>query len=290
MLRIGMVAVNTPHAPIYARLLWDPDAPGAPSEPQARITTIWDEDPHRAAEYAREHRTEVVATPEGMIGVVDAVMIIERDQRKHAAQAIPFLRAGIPTFINKPLADDMADALTIAAVARETRTPIFSTSALRFDPEVLALKARIEQTGPVRVAVSVGYRELMYYGVHAVEMLVTALGPGVDWVENRTASDSRDVIHAQYSNGTTALVLVLRDTAQVFHLTTFGERGVDRAIVADTSRNPMFADETRAFLRMVRTGEVPVKMDETLEVTRILCAARESGQNDGRRVYLRDLG
>jgi predicted dehydrogenase len=284
-----MVAVNTPHAPIYARLLWDPDAPGATAEPRARITTIWDEDPDRAAAYAREHRTEVVATPEAMIGVVDGVMIIEKDQRKHAAQAIPFLRAGIPTFINKPLADDMADALAIAAVARETRTPMFSTSVLRFDREVLALKARIEQTGPVRVAVSVGYRELLYYGVHAVEMLVAALGPGVEWVENRTETGNRDVIHAQYSNGTTALILVLRDSAQVFELTTFGERAVDRAVVADTSRNPMFADETHAFLRMVRTGEVPVRMDETLEVMRILCAARESGQSKGTRVHLRDL-
>jgi predicted dehydrogenase len=196
----------------------------------------------------------------------------------------------VPVFINKPLADDMADAQALAAVARETRTPIFSTSALRFDREVLALKARIEQTGPVRVAVSVGYRELMYYGVHAVEMLVTVLGPGVEWVENRTEAGDRDVIYAQYSNGTAALILVLRDAVKVFELTTFGERAVDRAVVADTSRNPMFADETRAFLRMVRTGEVPVRMDDTLEVMRILCAARESGQHGGRRIYLRDLG
>jgi predicted dehydrogenase len=289
MLRIGMVAVNTPHAPVYARLLWDPDTPGASAEPQARITTIWDEDADRAAEYAREHRTDVVPTPEAMIGAVDAVMIIEKDQRKHAAQAIPFLRAGVPTFINKPLADDMADALAIAAAARETQTPMFSTSALRFDREVLALKDRIAQTGPVRVAVSVGYRELMYYGVHAVEMLVTALGSGVEWVESRTEAGNRDIIHAQYSNGTTAIVLVLRDAVHVFELTTFGERAVDRAVVYDSSRNPMFADETRAFLRMVRTGEVPVKMDDTLEVMRILCAARESGRAGGKRVRLRDL-
>jgi len=289
MVRVGMVAVNTPHAPLYARLLWDPDAPGAPAEPQARITAIWDEDRERAAAFAREHMVpEVVARPEDMIGRVDAVMIIEKDQKKHAAQAIPLLRARLPVFINKPLADDMADANAIVACARETGTPMFSCSALRFDWEVVALKERLNERGPVRVGISIGYRDLMYYGVHPTEMLVSVLGTGVEWVENRTEGGDRDVIHVQYRDGRTGLVLVMRDTAKIFELQTFNERGRDRAVVADTSANPMFADETRAFLRMVRTGEAPVPVEETLDVMRILCGARESAKT-GKRVYARDL-
>jgi predicted dehydrogenase len=290
MLRVGMVSVNTPHAPIYARLLWDPDAPGAPAEPYARITAICDEDRDRAAAFAREHQVaEVVGRPEDMIGRVDAVLIIEKDQRKHAAQAIPLLRAGLPTFINKPLADDMADANAIVACARETGTPMFSCSALRFDREIQALKERRQDLGPVRVAVSVGYRELVYYGVHPTEMLVAVLGTGVEWVENRTEGGDRDVVHVHYADGKTGLVLVLRDAARIFELRTYNERGQDHAVVADTSANPMFADETSAFLRMVRTGEVPVPVEETLEVTRILCAARESAKT-GNRVFVRTLG
>ncbi len=290
MVRVGMVAVNTPHAPIYARLLWDPDAPGAPAEPHARITAIWDEDRERAAAYAREHQVaEVVGRPEDMIGRVDAILIVEKDQRKHAAQAIPLLRAGLPTFVNKPLADDMADANAIVACARETGTPMFSCSALRFDREILALKGRSQDLGPLRVAISVGYRELVYYGVHAAEMLVAVLGTGIEWVENRTEGGDRDVIHVQYADGKTGLVLVLRDAARIFELHTYNERGQDHAVVADTSVNPMFADETKAFLRMVRTRQVPVPVEETLEVMRILCGARESGKT-GKRVYVRDLG
>jgi predicted dehydrogenase len=287
MLRIGMVAVNTPHAPIYARLLWDPDAPGAAAEPQARITTIWDDDPDRAAAYAREHRTEVVATPEAMVGVVDAVMIIEKDQRRHAAQAIPFLRAGVPVFINKPLADDMADARAILDAARATGTPMFSSSALRFDPDVAKVKAQLAESGPARVAVSVGYRELLYYGVHATEIAVTVLGTGVEWVENRGVGD-RDLIQAQYADGTTALILILRDAVTLFELTVYGAHGREYASIVDKGTNPAFSNHLGAFLRMVRTGEVPVPPEETLEVMRILCAARESAAA-GRRIYLRDL-
>lgn len=289
MVRVGMVAVNTPHAPLYARLLWDPDAPGAPAEPQARITAIWDEDRDRAAAFAREHMVpEIVGRPEDMIGRVDAVMVIEKDQKKHAAQAIPLLRARLPVFINKPLADDMADANAILACARETGTPMFSCSALRFDHEVIALKERLNEMGPVRLAVSIGYRDLMYYGVHPTEMLVAVLGTGVEWIENRTEGGDRDVIHVHYADGKTGLVLVMRDTVKIFELRTFNERGQDRAIVADTSSNPMFGDETHAFLRMVRTGEVPVRAEETLEVMRILCGARESAKS-GKRVFVRDL-
>ena len=39
---------------------------------------------------------------------------------------------------------------------------------------------------------------------------------------------------------------------------------------------------------MVRTGEVPVPAEETLEVMRILCGARESAKT-GKRVHVRDL-
>lgn len=63
----------------------------------------------------------------------------------------------------------MTDANAIAAAARETGTSMFSCSALRFDREVLALKERLTETGPVRVAISIGYRELLYYDVHAAE-------------------------------------------------------------------------------------------------------------------------
>ncbi len=289
MVRVGMVGVNTPHAPIYARLLWDADAPGAPAEPQARLTAIWDEDRDRAAAFAKEHQVaEIVGRPEDMIGHVDAILIVEKDQRKHAAQAIPLLRARLPVFINKPLADDMADANAIIACARDTGTPMFSCSALRFDWEIQALKERAKDLGPIRVAISVGYRDLLYYGVHPTEMLVAVLGTGVEWVENRTEGGDRDVVHVHYADGKTGLVLVLRDAGRIFELRTYNERGQDHAVVADTSANPMFADETRAFLRMVRTGEVPVPVEETLEVMRILCGARESAKT-GKRVHVRDL-
>ncbi len=289
MLRLGMVGVNTPHASMYTRLLSDPDSPGTPAEPNARVVALWDADPALAAAFAREQQVPAVLPHyEELIGAVDGVIVIERDQRRHAAQAEPFLRAGIPVFVNKPLADDMADARAIVACAEATGTPLFSSSALRFDPSVLALKARLAQTGPVRVAISAGYRELMYYGVHAAEMLVTVLGTGVEWAENRCEGGDRDMVHLQYADGRSALLLILRDTPRLFELRTYAAGGHEQTTVNDHRSNPMYREQLRTFIHMVQRREIPVPYSETLEIMGILCAARLSRQTGG-RVCLKEL-
>ncbi|MCX5428394.1 Gfo/Idh/MocA family oxidoreductase [Streptomyces sp. NBC_00257] len=46
----------------------------------------------------------VVDEPAALIGLVDAVVVADRDGANHRQQAIPFLAAGLPVFVDKPLA------------------------------------------------------------------------------------------------------------------------------------------------------------------------------------------
>ncbi|MCX5105262.1 Gfo/Idh/MocA family oxidoreductase [Streptomyces sp. NBC_00053] len=46
----------------------------------------------------------VVDEPAALIALVDAVVVADRDGANHRQQAIPFLAAGLPVFVDKPLA------------------------------------------------------------------------------------------------------------------------------------------------------------------------------------------
>ena len=52
---------------------------------------------------------EVVDQPEEMIGKVDAVIIATDIGSEHVRRAKPFLDAGLPIFIDKPLCDNQED-------------------------------------------------------------------------------------------------------------------------------------------------------------------------------------
>ncbi|MBT4482226.1 MAG: hypothetical protein HOC71_00945, partial [Candidatus Latescibacteria bacterium] len=90
---------------------------------QFRITHLWGDDYHRnyagsmvakmddegfrpGPRRAKETGAELVKRPGDMLGKVDAVMVMDFD--RSADLAVPFLREGIPTFVNRPFAETMA--------------------------------------------------------------------------------------------------------------------------------------------------------------------------------------
>src|SRR5437660_1167144 len=59
----------------------------------------------------------------------------------HHARARPFLDAGLPCFIDKPFTCGVADARKIAELSARREAPVFSSSSLRYAPELVAFNA-----------------------------------------------------------------------------------------------------------------------------------------------------
>src|SRR5512136_1188104 len=76
----------------------------------ARVTHVWTDDPADAPKVAAASRIEhVVTRPEDVIGQVDAVILATDDGHAHVRRARPFIEAGLPVFVDKPLAINVAD-------------------------------------------------------------------------------------------------------------------------------------------------------------------------------------
>src|SRR5581483_9612583 len=104
--------------------------------PGASVTHLWtdraEEAPAVAAAALIPH---VVRHPADVIGHVDAVFIATDDGFDHLARARPFVEAGLPVFVDKPLALTVPDLRAFIAW-RRAGARILSSSGLRFAPEL----------------------------------------------------------------------------------------------------------------------------------------------------------
>jgi hypothetical protein len=286
-LRVGLVGLDTTHVVEFTALLNDPARAG--HVPGARVTAAFrggspdvEASATRIDKFTAELRDRwkvpIVASIGALVQQVDAVMITSVDGRTHLAQARQVFPAHKPTFIDKPLAASAADARQILALSRTTHTPFFSASSLRYAPEIRALAAT-----PVTGAFAWGpaptephHPDLFWYGVHAVEILYTLMGPGCTAV-TRVTSPGADVVVGRWSDGRLGTIRGLRDAPHVYGAVAFGAKAVSAREVKDADYRGLLVEVVQFF----RTGKAPVAPEVTLEMMGFMEAAQASKDHAG---------
>lgn len=258
---------------------------GRPPLGGAEVVAIWDPDEQAARQVARlAGIREVLAEATDAIGRVDGVILCDDLTMAHQKRARAFLEAGIPTFVDKPLSPDPHEAAEIIAVSRKSGTPMMSCSALRYARELEEARERIAGIGKIRCATGTAPNELVFYGIHALELVHTVLGPGVEWVQN-IGDEERAFVRCAYPDGTTIMLQVLGSGGWPgMHGCFFGDGGGVHLEITDAAA--YYSNTLRAFVAMVETGEVPIPLDTTLEIIRILAAGKRSQQEGGARIAI----
>ena len=287
MFAIGMVGVNTYHAEAFTRIFNRGDA-DEPRIANARITHVWAGDhPDRLAELETMlgPYDNTVESIDDLIGVVDGILIIDDSDggRNHRELATPFLEAGIPVFIDKPMTSDYADAVALFDLAEKHNAPIFSSSALRFPVELD--RDAVAALGKISSIVSVGPEEWFYYGVHAVEVMGTVTTDRPESV-HRFAMPEKDVAVVNYDTGLVGVVMTLRDAEYIFEVSVYGEHGAYSFRVDDGMG--FYTNEMKAFVEMIETRTPPISRNDTLTVLSILHAGNLSA-DEGRTVKISEI-
>ena len=239
----------------------------------------------------------IVPSIDELVRRVDAVMMTSVDGRVHLEQARPVLAARKPLFVDKPFTASVRDALELARLARESGTPIFSSSSLRFTDEVRAI-ARDPRVQEVLGAMTWGpatlephHPDFFWYGIHAVEVLYTYMGRGCDRV-TRTHTAGADVVVGHWKDGRIGVVRGIRDGAPAYGQVVFGKTAVVTAPPADAippgKRSGYHGLITEA-VAFFRTGTSPVPIDETLEIMAFMEAADLSKARGGAPVAIAEL-
>jgi predicted dehydrogenase len=240
-----------------------------------RVVKIWD--PMRdAAERLADACgiPQVCASADECSAGVDAVAIPDDGSGEHWKYALTPLRRGIPTFCDKPLAMTAKAAQEIAAVARQAGTPFMSASSLRFVPDVVALAKEAPSLGAIHLATTVCGNELVYYGLHALELAYAVLGRGAVSCLN-IGQPGRNIVRVRFENGRDLMLIVAEKEwmRAGYQINLYGTKGW-------RSLTPNLADLywylLVKFIELVRTRRESVPIEEAVEVIAVLEAGKRS--------------
>lgn len=236
----------------------------------------------------------VASSPEEMAAMVDGVLILcEKNVTDHGKMAPFFLERHVPVYVDKPFAATVEDALDIVWAARRFNTPVLSCSARRFDPLVVggAALLRKESKGLFSAYVFSDWRyeRMLWYGVHAVEVLFAVLGPDV--VAVREMGDARHrMIRLTYRDGLVAVVDLPYEIGVGTSVVVFGKRDAHHPYwYLGTGRTQVFfVGLLERIGAMIQSGCSPVPYNEMVHVIRVLNAAEQS-LAEGREIQV-DIG
>jgi predicted dehydrogenase len=290
--RIGMVGSQNSHAQAYSDLINLKDA--GKTYGNVRVTHIWGEEDAKTKEVAEKCAIpNIVKNHTDMLGHVDGVICVRRHGGKHLEDALPFLQAKIPAYVDKPLACSVADARAMIAAAQASGVGFSSFSTLRFAPEteefVAALRA---EAGELRAGTSAGHCEpeseyggIFFYGIHAVELMTATWGYGVESVVAMKHGPNVSAFCA-YKNGATVSLELLGDAKYVFHLTAFGTKAWK---TVEVGTGNAYAAGMKTILATLIEQAWPIDAVHLVEPIQILSAV-ELSVKENRKVALSELG
>lgn len=255
--------------------------------PGARVTHVWTDDPADAVKVAEASRVgEVADRPEDVIGKVDAVIIATDKGYEHVDRARPFVEAGLPVFLDKPMTDNEPD---LAAICRwvDGGARILSSSCMRYAKEIEPYHRRTFELGAVRLATMTMVKKWETYGIHALEAVYPIFGPGFLSARN-TGSFDRNIVHLKHACGADIVIAVEKDMLGAWGLIQLcGTAGYAALRIQDTFYS--FRKQLESFIGYLRTGRRPFPFAETVELMKLVIAGIRSRDEGGREVFLDEI-
>lgn len=226
----------------------------------------------------------VVTKPEEMIGQVDAIICATDIGAEHVDRCRPFIEAGLPIFIDKPLCDNEEDLRTIVKWHDEG-AHILSSSCMRYFKSFEPFYKNHYELGKLRYIVSPMAKYWETYGMHAIEAMHPLLGQGFEWVQNLGDHDHA-MVHVRHKNGCDVSIPMGYGFSSN-GMTVMGQYG--SCVLTDGDSYYAFKKQLDVFAHYLRTGEEDHPFSDTIEMAKILIAGLRSREEGGRRVYLDEI-
>lgn len=220
-----------------------------------------------------------VKDPMEMLGKIDALIVDHRHPKYHLEAAIPFIKAGIPTFIDKPFCYRLEEGKKFIELARKYGTPVTSYSSIAHSYGTDDMKKQVEEIGEMNNVVRYGpceldseYGNIFFYGVHIVQPLMYIFGDDIEKVKV-TKDGNKGSASLVYKNGVFATIVFRRLS---YGWTTFAEtkNGVIelKSRIEESHPDKNYID----MVNMFRTGKEPRSHKSILKCTAVLEALEKS--------------
>ena len=196
------------------------------------VDYVWGETPRYAKEAAKAGQIpHIVKTPLEMLGKVDAVLVDHRHPKYHLKAVLPFVKAGVPTFVDKPFCYRSKEGKEFLKVARQKKTPVTSFSVVPEQQSFKRFVRKMKSLGPLFSADTYGpcdpkspYGGVFFYGIHQVDMVLRAFGynPTSVLITKNGKSSTGQIL---YPGGFIATMHLVSEDCPGFTMSVLGKKG-----------------------------------------------------------------
>lgn len=240
---------------------------------EGKVTHVWAQDKRIASHIAKAALIDnVVNHYTDMIGQVDGVLLARDDSEMHYEFATPFLNAGIPIYVDKPLALSVAEAKQLIN-QQQYPGQLFSCSALRYAKEFRLSEPELAQLGRLRHIHATVPKDWDKYAVHVIEpLLMLAKDRGtVERIRTWRDKDST-TLGVEYSEGLQVLVSAMGSSYAPLALRVMGDLGWKDLFFKDTYF--AFKSALFEFIQGIIHRDVRIQPNFMLEVINLVESGR----------------
>ncbi|MBX7244763.1 MAG: Gfo/Idh/MocA family oxidoreductase [Candidatus Sumerlaeaceae bacterium] len=282
-MKIGFIDhhLNNYHADTFLRILTKE------LEQKATVVAAYESNPVGDDWCAKNGVARVQSAAE-VVAASDAVIVLAPDNvEAHLTLGRVALESGKPCFVDKNLSSSLEDARKIVEIAAAHKTPLMSSSSLRFSVELEELMGRIGNA-PIETIFSRGFGRWHGYGVHTIAPALRLIGGNVSRLCD-TGTAGASVVTIEDAAGRRALIEVREaDNQQEASPWQIGALAAGRYETATITK---FAEFYKNLMAQVTaffaTGKSPISVEEQLATVAIETAADESRAAGGKWVDIR---
>lgn len=269
-MKLAFVGVENSHAPAFLQLIKNnPD-----KYADIKVAGVYSYDGAAADKLVADGLAPMAARIYGAFlnGAADCVVNTARHGDNHYEYSLPYLRAGIPMFIDKPFAMTTERAREMVEAAKAGGANICGGSCLKFAPELAELKRTVAAgelgnvlsasfSAPVNMANP--YGGFFFYSQHLVQMMTAVFG-----------NEAQSVYARARDNAVTAIVvyphidITLHYVGYCYSASIYGDKASRHVQIGDVSA--LYGPEFDELHTMLRTGIMPETYDDLLYPVSVL--------------------
>ncbi len=282
-IRVAVIGLDTSHAVEFTKLIKEPEcAAFAPFQKLTVTSCLRFSTPFQSEAGLDEREAQmkewgikVTRDFDEAVADCDAIMLEINDPAYHLEYFEKCVGLGKPIFLDKPMADTIANGLKIYDLAKKHKARVYSASSLRHTGALAAAKGELPETEYATIYGALGIApagsSVVWYGVHAFEMLEFAMGRGATSVQ-ACADDAGVVAIVEYPGGRRGVVELV--TGSYLYGGTL--RTNKKAVSYCVDANRIYADQVRVIGEFFKGKDPECTLDDTLEVMKMLDAAQRS--------------
>ncbi|NMC36103.1 Gfo/Idh/MocA family oxidoreductase [Candidatus Beckwithbacteria bacterium] len=236
----------------------------------AKVTHIWTQDLSISRHIAKASNiVNIVTDYQDMIGQVDAILLARDDSQNHLKMSRPFLQAGLPIYIDKPLATTIAEAKKMYSL-EQYAGQIFTCSALAYAKELTLSPKKLDSFGPIHFVNAITPKYWETYAVHIIEPTLNLFKTKTKHIKSASTHKSKQITTTSiiWDSGLITNFSALGQSATPIKIEIYGQNKSEVLVFKDTFF--AFKKALEEFIAIITKKKKPQKKEDVLHLISII--------------------